>query len=137
MPTSRRAINVTVAPPEWHSRCRNSEVRPIPHHSRHADRSWWREYVGLIEEGYIDCPGSWSERHAARHMRCRCGDDMDLRAFDLVGSSRRVSGVSNLRVMSHVPLVGRVLAGPRPAPKQGLPVGASLSLRSLCRRTLT
>jgi hypothetical protein len=41
--------------------------------------------VGLIEDGYIDCPGSWSERRAARHMRCRCGEDMDLRAFKLIG----------------------------------------------------
>ncbi len=85
MRTSRRAVTVTMAPPEWQSRCQINALRPTPQHARHADRSWWREYVGLIEERYIDCPGSWSERHAARHMRCRCGEDMDLRAFELKG----------------------------------------------------
>ncbi|MDQ3878592.1 MAG: hypothetical protein M3290_09635 [Actinomycetota bacterium] len=85
MRTSRRAITVTVAPPEWRARCLKDAVRSIPSHARHADRSWWREYVSLIEEGYIDCPGSWSERHAARHMRCKCGEDMDLRAVEKIG----------------------------------------------------
>ena len=98
MRTSRRATTVTMAPPEWQSRCRRTDVRPIPSHARLADRSWVVEYMGLMDEDYLDCSGSWSERHAARHMRCQCGEDMDLRAFEKVGPEGELLGYRTFAV---------------------------------------
>lgn len=72
-------------PDRWHTRCRRTTVSPVPHHARRADRSWLMEYMGLIDKEYAECCGRGLEREAARHMRCRCGEDMDLRAFKLAG----------------------------------------------------
>jgi hypothetical protein len=79
MRTSRRSITVTMAPPEWRKRCRKS-APPT------KDRpTWWRRYVDLIEEGFIPCPGSWTERQNAEAMRCGCGGGMHLEALELIG----------------------------------------------------
>lgn len=77
-------------PGRWQARCRNTAVAPIPDHARLADRSWVFEYMALLDEEYRECVGQRSDRNAARHMRCRCGEDMDLRAFELVGPSHEL-----------------------------------------------
>ncbi|MGH2750744.1 MAG: hypothetical protein ACRDK3_07715 [Actinomycetota bacterium] len=41
--------------------------------------------MSLLDEDYVECSGSASDRSAAQHMRCRCGEDMDLRAFEFIG----------------------------------------------------
>ncbi len=61
-----------------------------PDHARVADRAWVFEYMALLEEDYRECLGQRSDRHAARHTRCRCGEDMDLRAFELVGPAHEL-----------------------------------------------
>lgn len=78
MRTSRRATTVTMAPPEWHSRCRSSAPAPK------EKKSWWRLYVDLIEEGFTPCQGSWTEQQQARRMRC-CGGGRELKALELIG----------------------------------------------------
>ena len=98
MRTSRRAVAVTMAPPEWHSRCRTTDVRPIPSHARVADWPWVFEHISLMREGYLECAGSWSERHAARHMRCECGEDLDLRAFEKIGPEGELLGYRTFAV---------------------------------------
>lgn len=77
-------------PARWQARCRNSAVAPIPGHARLADRSWVFEYMTLLDEDYRECLGRTSDRNAARHMRCRCGEDMELRAFELVGPAHEL-----------------------------------------------
>lgn len=72
-------------PDRWRTRCRSTAVAPIPDHTRSADRSWVFEYMALLDEDYRECLGRSVDRHTARHMRCRCSEDMDLRAFELVG----------------------------------------------------
>ena len=73
-------------PNRWHMRCRATAVSPVPDYARLADRSWLIEYMSLLDEDYTECCGRESDRNAARHMNCRCGEDMDLRAFQLVGA---------------------------------------------------
>jgi hypothetical protein len=77
-------------PDRWQTRCRNTAVAPIPDHARLADRSWVFEYMALLDEEYRECRGHSSDRNAARHMRCCCGEDMDLRAFQLVGPAQEL-----------------------------------------------
>jgi len=78
--TQRKAL-----PERWKPRCRATAVLPFPDHARLADRSWIIEYMGLLDDGYFECARPAIDRHAARHMRCRCGEDMDLRAFEKRG----------------------------------------------------
>jgi hypothetical protein len=82
MRTSRRAAKVTMAPPEWHSRCQATTVIAVPSESQ---RSWWREYIALIEEGFVPCRASWSEVHSAKSKACPCGTGYDIHAFELIG----------------------------------------------------
>lgn len=72
-------------PDRWRTRCRNTAVAAIPQHARLADRSWVIEFMHLLDEDYFEYRGRAADREAARHMRCRCGEDMDVRAFELVG----------------------------------------------------
>jgi hypothetical protein len=101
MRTSRRTTTVTIAPPQWRSRCRlrvRTSVHPIPSHARLADRSWVLEIMYLADDDYVECRGSWSERHAARHMRCVCGEDMELHAFEKVGHAGELLGYRTFAV---------------------------------------
>ena len=102
MRTSRRITTVSIAPPEWRTRCcrrrSQTEVRPIPAHARLADKSWFIEVMELSDGDYVECHGSWSERHAARHMRCVCGEDMDLQAFEKLGPQREILGYRTFAV---------------------------------------
>lgn len=79
-------------PDRWRAHCRNSAVAPIPDHARLADRPWVFEYMALLNEDYRECVGRRSDRDAARHVRCCCGEDMDLRAFELVGPHHELIG---------------------------------------------
>lgn len=77
----------TQLPLRWRGHCRSTAMAPIPDHARLANRSWIVEYMSLLDGHYRECRGRQSDRHLVRHMRCRCGEDMDLRAFELVGSA--------------------------------------------------
>ena len=46
--------------------------------------------MALLDEDYRECVGQHSDRNVARHMRCQCGEDMDLRAFELVGPAHEL-----------------------------------------------
>ena len=84
MRTMSRGVSIASLPPEWELHCRQSfavDIREI----RTERRSWWRAYVELIEEGFIRCPGTDAERRQARSMKCRCGWEMSVRAFELIG----------------------------------------------------
>lgn len=75
MRTRSRDVSVTALPPEWKLHCRQSfavDVAEVPSEKR----SCWREYVELIEEGFVRCSGTDAERRQARSMRCRCGWEM-------------------------------------------------------------
>lgn len=78
MRTSRRATTVTMAPPEWRSRCRANAAEPK------EKKSWWRLYVDLIDEGFTPCQGSWGERQQAQRMMC-CSGGRELKALELIG----------------------------------------------------
>ena len=84
MRTRRRGVSISAAPPEWHLECRKSFV-VAPLRLRRGDRSWWLEYVGLMEEGFVHCSGTHAERREARSVLSTCGAEMSLRAFELVG----------------------------------------------------
>lgn len=85
MRTQRRGMSFTAPPPEWHLECRQSFAVEVASQLRRGDRSWWIEYVELIEEGFIRCPGTDAERRKARSLRCSCGWEMSVRAFELIG----------------------------------------------------
>lgn len=56
--------------PSQHSR---TDSRPRP-----ARRpSWLFEYISLVDDDYRECVGRRADRDVARHMLCRCGEDMD------------------------------------------------------------
>ena len=78
MRTSRRAVAVTMAPPEWHSRCHKNASRPK------IKKTWWRTYVDLVDEGFTPCIGSWTEHEEASRMTC-CGGGRELKALELIG----------------------------------------------------
>ena len=78
MRTSRRATTVTMAPPEWRSRCRKNASEPK------IKKTWWRKYVDLIDEGYTPCIGSWTEHEQAARRTC-CGCSRELKALELIG----------------------------------------------------
>lgn len=83
-------VTVTIAPARWRLRCpQKSTCRPAPEGARRADRHWWREYVALIENGYIphDAGGFYlrADYDDARRTVCDCGEDMDFRGFELIG----------------------------------------------------
>ena len=84
MRTRSRGVSIASLPPEWQLHCRQSFTVGVAE-VRTGNRSWWREYVALIEEGFIRCPGTEAERRHARSMRCRCGWEMSVRAFELIG----------------------------------------------------
>lgn len=90
MRNTRIGIQRKQLPDRWRTRCRNNAVAPIPDHARLADRSWVFEYMALLDEDYRECIGRRPDRDVARHMRCRCGEDMDLRAFELVGPAHEL-----------------------------------------------
>ena len=78
MRTSRRATTVTMAPPEWRSRCGSDATEPK------SKKSWWRLYVDLIDEGFTPCIGSWAEHQQAARITC-CGGGRELKALELIG----------------------------------------------------
>jgi len=90
MRNTRIGTQRKVLPIRWKPRCRAAAVLPFPDHARLADRSWIIEYMALLDEDYVECSGSAADRNIARHIRCRCGEDMDLRAFQLVGPAREL-----------------------------------------------
>ena len=86
MRTRRRGVTISAAPPEWNLHCRKSfAVALNATHLRRGDRSWWLEYVGLMEEGFVHSPGTDAERREAQSVLSTCGAEMSLRAFELVG----------------------------------------------------
>jgi hypothetical protein len=75
-----------MAPPEeWRMTCRGSLAVEVVTQVRRGDRSWWVEYVELIEEGFVQCSGTDSERREARAQSCSCGAVMSVRTFELIG----------------------------------------------------
>ena len=111
MRTSRRSITVTMAPPEWRKRCydrRRSTLQLDPDHVRHADRSWWREFMG--DRGRLH-PGRRSrrDRQVAREMRCECGESMELRGLRVDRRCRRAGHVPELRGVPALSGLGGVL----------------------------
>lgn len=90
MRNTRIGYQPRVLPDRWRARCRTTAVAPIPEHARAADRSWIVEYMSLLDDDYRECRGRSSDRAAARHMRCRCGEDMDLRAFEMAGPAHEL-----------------------------------------------
>jgi hypothetical protein len=46
--------------------------------------------MSLLDEGCRESLGRCPDREAARHMRCRSGEDMDLRAFEPVGPAHEL-----------------------------------------------
>lgn len=87
-----------MAPPESQSSCRHTDVRPTPNHARLGAPPWVIEYMALMDDDYLDCAGSSSERHAARYMQRRCGEDMDLRSFGKIGPDGELLGYRNFPV---------------------------------------
>ena len=85
MRTGQRGVSITAAPPEWELHCRQSFAVDVAEVVRTEGQSWWQEYVELIEEGFIRCPGTDAERRQVRSMRCGCGWEMSVRAFELIG----------------------------------------------------
>ena len=85
MRTRQRGVSITAAPPEWQLHCRQSFAQVAPFQVRGSERSWWREYVELVEEGFVPCAGTTSEQRLARSISCSCGEEMCLRAFELIG----------------------------------------------------
>lgn len=85
MRTQRRGMSFTAPPPEWQLNCRQLFAVEIVTKVRRGDRSWWIEYVERIEEGFVQCSGTDSERRKARTQSCGCGGVMSVRAFELIG----------------------------------------------------
>jgi hypothetical protein len=89
MRTGRRSIQVAIAPAEWRTRCRLPRMLSIPDEARRPKRSWWRQYVALLDEGFVahDHGGFYlrSDYDRARRTVCDCGEDMDFRGFEKRG----------------------------------------------------
>lgn len=85
MRTQRRGVSMTAPPPEWQFTCRQAFVDRMPFEPRIGDRSWWREFVELVEEGFVRCSGPDDERRHARSIRCSCAWEMSVRVFELIG----------------------------------------------------
>ena len=84
MRTRQRGASITAAPPEWQLHCRQSFAQVASLQVRSGERSWWREYVELLEEGFVPCAGMRAERCDARSIGCSCGQEMSVRAL-LIG----------------------------------------------------
>jgi hypothetical protein len=93
MRKGRRSIRIAIAPAEWRISCRlqrhdKANVKPAPLRARlFAHRGWPFELDELIGAGYVPhYKGGHYNRadiERARHTRCRCGEDMDFRGFEL------------------------------------------------------
>lgn len=77
-------------PDRWRSCCCATAVSAVPEYARTAGRSWVVEFMALLDDDFVEVGGRDSDRTAARHMRCRCGEDMDLRAFEKRGPDREL-----------------------------------------------
>jgi hypothetical protein len=83
-----RGISVSVLPPTWRGRYQISTGPVVAA----PQRNWWREYVELIDEGYVPVAGTEQDIVRARARSCRCGERIRFRGFELIGPEGELLG---------------------------------------------